>query len=135
MGAEAGFDISLRPVEFAALQSSLARGDFQIGQSGWSGRVDPSGNVHQYASTKGSLNDGKFSNAEADRLLDEARAEPDEAKRRALYTQFLAIMADERPIVYLYYLPYTFGTQKKINGFVPYPDGLIRLKDVQRAKS
>ena len=135
MGAEAGFDISLRPVEFAALQSSLARGDFQVGQSGWSGRVDPSGNIHQYASTKGSLNDGKFSNAEADRLLDEARAEPDEAKRRALYTQFLAIMADERPIVYLYYLPYTFGTQKKVNGFVPYPDGLIRLKDVQRAKS
>ena len=41
MGAEAGFDITLRPVEFASLQSSLARGDFEVGQSGWSGRVDP----------------------------------------------------------------------------------------------
>ena len=60
MGAEAGFDITLRPVEFASLQSSLARGDFVVGQSGWSGRVDPSGNIHQYLSCKGNLNDGKF---------------------------------------------------------------------------
>ena len=41
MGAEAGFDITLRPVEFASLQSSLARGDFVVGQSGWSGASIP----------------------------------------------------------------------------------------------
>src|SRR3546814_7410646 len=33
MGAEAGFDISLRPMEFAALQSALPRGDFEVGRS------------------------------------------------------------------------------------------------------
>ncbi|ANN68070.1 ABC transporter substrate-binding protein [Bordetella bronchialis] len=133
MGAEAGFDISLRPVEFAALQSALARGDFEAGQSGWSGRVDPSGNIYQYVSTKGSLNDGKFSNAEADKLLNEARAEPDESKRKALYGKVMEIMHDEDPIVYLFYLPWTFGVQKKVQGFVPYPDGLIRLKGVTMA--
>jgi peptide/nickel transport system substrate-binding protein len=130
MGAEAGFDISLRPVEFAALQASLARGDYQVGQTGWSGRLDPSGNIHQYATCKGSLNDGRYCNAEVDRLLDAARGEPDEAKRKALYSQFLTIMNDEKPIVYLYYLPYTFAAKKRLKGFVPYPDGLIRLRDV-----
>ncbi|ARP82821.1 ABC transporter substrate-binding protein [Bordetella genomosp. 8] len=133
MGAEAGFDISLRPVEFAALQSALARGDFEAGQSGWSGRVDPSGNIYQYMHTKGSLNDGKFSSPEADKLLNEARAEPDEAKRKALYGKVMDIMHAEDPIVYLFYLPWTFGVQKKIQGFVPYPDGLIRLKGVTMA--
>ena len=97
-------------------------------------RVDQSGNIHQYASCKGNLNDGKFCNPEADRLLNEARGEPDEAKRKTLYKQFLDIMADERPIIYLYYLPYTFVAQKKIKGFVPYPDGLIRLRDVEFAQ-
>jgi peptide/nickel transport system substrate-binding protein len=134
MGAEAGFDITLRPVEFAALQSALARGDFQGGQSGWSGRVDPSGNIYQYMSTKGSLNDGKFSNAEVDKLLNQARAESDEGKRKALYDQAQAISHDEDPIIYLYYLPWTFGVQKKVDGFVAYPDGLIRLKGVTMAK-
>jgi peptide/nickel transport system substrate-binding protein len=133
MGAEAGFDISLKPVEFAALQSALARGDFEAGQSGWSGRVDPSGNIYQYMSTKGSLNDGKFSNAEADKLLNEARAESDESKRKVLYGKVMEIMHAEDPIVYLFYLPWTFGLQKKVQGFVAYPDGLIRLKGVTMA--
>jgi peptide/nickel transport system substrate-binding protein len=133
MGAEAGFDISLRPLEFAALQSALARGDFEAGQSGWSGRVDPSGNIYQYMATKGSLNDGKFSNAEADKLLNEARGEADEAKRKVLYGKIMDIMHAEDPIIYLFYLPWTFGVQKKVQGFVPYPDGLIRLKGVTMA--
>jgi peptide/nickel transport system substrate-binding protein len=133
MGADAGFDISLRPVEFAALQSALARGDFEVGQSGWSGRVDPSGNIYQYITTKGSLNDGKFSNAEADKLLNEARAESDESKRKVLYGKAMDIVHAEDPILYLFYLPWTFGVQKKVQGFVPYPDGLIRLKGVTMA--
>jgi peptide/nickel transport system substrate-binding protein len=130
MGAEAGFDITLRPLEFAALQSALARGDFQLGQSGWSGRVDPSGNIFQYATTKGSLNDGKFSNPQVDKLLTDARAESDQGKRKALYDQAQTILHDEDPIIYMFYLPWTFGVQKKVQGFVAYPDGLIRLKGV-----
>ncbi|OZI77923.1 ABC transporter substrate-binding protein [Bordetella genomosp. 12] len=134
MGAEAGFDISLRPLEFAAVQAALARGDFQVGQTGWSGRVDPSGNIHQYVSCKGNLNDGRFCDADVDKLLNEARSTSDEGKRRALYSQVLQKMQVERPQIYLFYLPWVFGTQKKIEGFVPYPDGLIRLKDVKVAK-
>ena len=133
MGAEAGFDITLRPVEFASLQSSLARGDFVVGQSGWSGRVDPSGNIHQYLSCKGNLNDGKFCDPAVDKLLNEARAEADPVKRRAMYDQVLAVLEEQRPIIYLFYLPWTFGVQKKVEGFVPYPDGLIRLKGVSVA--
>jgi peptide/nickel transport system substrate-binding protein len=135
MGAEVGFDITLRPVEFATLQSDLASGDFQVAQTGWSGRVDPDGNIYQYASCKGSLNDGRFCNPETDRLLNAARAEPDEAKRKVFYKQFLDIIADLRPMVYIYYQEWTFASQKKVQGFVPYPDGLIRLRDVQFAKS
>ena len=133
MGAEAGFDITLRPVEFASLQSSLARGDFVVGQSGWSGRVDPSGNIHQYLSCKGNLNDGKFCDPAVDKLLNDARAEADPVKRRAMYDQVLAVLEEQRPIIYLFYLPWTFGVQKKVEGFVPYPDGLIRLKGVSVA--
>src|SRR3546814_12495521 len=33
MGSEAGFDITLRPMEFAALQSTMARGDCELAQA------------------------------------------------------------------------------------------------------
>src|SRR5690606_34942906 len=134
MGAEAGFDISLRPMEFAALQSALPRGDFEVGQTGWSGRVDPSGNIYQYITCKGSLNDGKYCNAEMDRLMNEARSIADEDQRRQLYAQAMQIMQEDDPRIYLFYLPWIFGTQAKVQGFVPYPDGLIRLKGVTVAR-
>jgi len=130
MGAEAGFDISLRPLEFAALQSALPRGDFEVGQTGWSGRVDPGGNIYQYISCKGNLNDGRYCDAQVDQWLNEAQATADEGKRKALYSQVLKKMQDDRPAIYLYYLPWVFGVQKKVQGFVAYPDGLIRLKGV-----
>ncbi|TEA79879.1 ABC transporter substrate-binding protein [Allopusillimonas ginsengisoli] len=130
MGSEVGFDISLRPMEFAALQSTLARGDFELAQAGWSGRVDPSGNVFQYVSCKGSLNDGKFCDKDMDTLLNEARQELDVDKRQQLYSQFMAQMQVKHPIFYTYYLPWTFGIQKNVEGFIPYPDGLVRLKNL-----
>ncbi len=119
MGAEAGFDITLRPLEFAAVQAALARGDFQVGQTGWSGRVDPSGNIHQYVSCKGNLNDGRFCNADVDKLLNEARVTSDEGKRRALYSQVLQTMQAERPQIYLFYLPGCLARRKSSRDSLP----------------
>jgi peptide/nickel transport system substrate-binding protein len=130
MGAEAGFDITLRPTEFAALQSALKAGDFEVGQSGWSGRVDPDGNIHQYVTCEGSLNDAKYCNEEVDRLLNEARTINDEAQRKALYDEAQAILREEMPILYLFYLPWPFVHQAAIKGFTAYPDGMIRLAGV-----
>jgi peptide/nickel transport system substrate-binding protein len=130
MGAEAGFDISLRPTEFAALQSELREGRFQIGQSGWSGRVDPDGNIHQFVTCDGNLNDGGYCNEEVDRLLNEAREESEQATRADLYAQAQAILAEDKPISYLFYLPYPFAHTTALEGFTAYPDGMIRLRGV-----
>ena len=105
MASEAGFDLSLRPTEYAALQKESAGGNFQVVMLGWSGRVDPDGNIHAFVTCKGALNDGHYCNAEVDKLLNEARTVPDEAKRRAIYDQAQAIIQDELPGVYNYYQP------------------------------
>lgn len=133
MAAEAGFDISLRPTEFAALQKALAQGDYQVGQSGWSGRVDPDGNIHQFDTCAGGLNDAKYCNKEVDRLLNEARVTTEEKKRKELYDQAQKILQEDLPIIYLYYQPWPFATAKKVDGFKAYPDGMIRLRGVKFA--
>ena len=43
-------------------------------------------------------------------------------------------MQDELPIIYTYYQPWPFVTAKKVVGFKPYPDGMIRLAGVSFAK-
>jgi peptide/nickel transport system substrate-binding protein len=131
MAAEAGFEVTLRPTEFAAMQKEATAGNFDVNVIGWSGRVDPDGNIHAFVTCKGGLNDGKYCNPEIDKILNEARAITDEGKRKALYDAAQAVLLDELPIIYTYYQPWPFALTKKVTGFKPYPDGLIRLKDVK----
>ncbi|WP_110751798.1 ABC transporter substrate-binding protein [Phyllobacterium leguminum] len=130
MASEAGFDISLRPTEFAALQSTLKEKSYEAGQSGWSGRADPDGNIHQFDTCKGNLNDAGYCNEKVDELLNKARATTDQAQRKAIYDEAQAIIQDELPIVYLYYQPWPFAARADLKGFVAYPDGMVRLKGV-----
>lgn len=130
MLAEAGVNLKLRPTDYAAALDAAHRGDFEVLYSGWSGRVDPDGNLHQFVTCKGNLNYGQYCNPEVDRLLDEARTKATVAERKPLYDAADKILADEDPIVYLYVQPWPYLLSKKIQGFVPYPDGLIRLRGV-----
>jgi peptide/nickel transport system substrate-binding protein len=131
MAAEAGFDITLRPTEFAAMQKEAQAGNFDVNVIGWSGRVDPDGNIHPFVSCKGALNDGKYCNEQVDKLLNEARIVNDEGKRKQLYDAAQEILQQDLPIIYTYYQPWPFVHVKKLEGFKPYPDGMIRLKGVK----
>ncbi|WP_048647345.1 ABC transporter substrate-binding protein [Nitratireductor soli] len=134
MAAEAGFDISLRPTEFAAMQQDMKSGNYQASQIGWSGRVDPDGNLHQFVTCEGALNDSKYCNEEVDRLLNAARVTPDVGERQALYEDAQKILQDELPIIYIYHQPWPFVLSGAVSGFTAYPDGMVRLKGVQLSK-
>ena len=130
MLAEVGFDVSLRPTEFAAMQKEAASGNFDAMLIGWSGRADPDGNIYNFVTCKGALNDGRYCNPVVDKLLDATRIEPDTAKRKAIYDQAQTILQDDLPQMYVYYQPWPFALSKKVKGFIPHPDGMIRLRGV-----
>lgn len=133
MARDAGFDVKLRVVEFASgLQAGYA-GDFQAYMIGWSGRVDPDGNMYQMLHTGGPFNYGRYSNKDMDALLDKARATLDPAARRALYRRVWALQERDVPLLYLWTAKNVVGMRKQVEGFVPNPDGLIRLKGVRLA--
>ncbi len=134
MAAEAGFDLSLQPMEYAAMLSQTRQGNFQMALQGWSGRVDPDGNLSLFVECGASFNDGHYCNPQVDKLLKAAREVPDEPQRKALYDQAEAILTKDDPYIYLYYQPWPFALQKKVVGFTPSPDGMIRLKGVHFAK-
>ena len=51
-------------------------------------------------------NTQQYKNAKVDELLESAGKEPDAAKRKALYSEFQKIVADELPVYWTNTLPY-----------------------------
>jgi peptide/nickel transport system substrate-binding protein len=127
MAQEAGITLKLSVVEFATSLQEQTKGNFETYLIGWSGRIDPDGNIYNFKHSTGSLNYTKYHSAEVDRLLDEARATLDEAGRAKLYEQAAQVYLKDRNIIYLYHRKWLFAMSTKLQGFTPNPDGLIRL--------
>jgi peptide/nickel transport system substrate-binding protein len=128
MAREVGFNISLRPQEFASSLTDNDDGKHQAFHIGWSGRVDPDGNIHQNQTCKGSLNSTHACDERIDALLNKAREVVDVDQRRALYREAIDLFTARRNIIYLYHLNYIVAFPKNLKGYQAVPDGLIRVK-------
>jgi peptide/nickel transport system substrate-binding protein len=130
MAAEVGINITIVSKEFTTQLSDQTAGNFQASQIGWSGRVDPDGNIHSFMTCAGGLNDSKYCKPEIDDLLNGARVSNDPAVRKQSYDAATAILAEDMPIIYLYHQTWLWALSDKVQGYVPYPDGMIRLQGV-----
>lgn len=130
MAAQAGINIQLTSKEFATLLADQSAGDYTASQIGWSGRVDPDGNNHQFVTTDGGINDSKFSHPKMDEMMNKARVLPSSDERKALYDEAMVMMLDELPRLFLYHVTWIWAYNDNMKGFVAYPDGMIRLENV-----
>ena len=62
--------------------------------------------------------------AEVDRLLEEGRRTFDKEKRRKAYFRIQEILAEDQPLVFLYYPDALPAVQKRIHGIEPAPAGI-----------
>ena len=134
MAAEAGINVKIVAKEFATQLSEQTAGNYQASQIGWSGRVDPDGNIHQFMTCEGGINDSKYCNPAVDELLNAARTSNNVEERKAKYDEAAAILAEDMPIIYLYHQTWIWALADKVQGYVPYPDGMIRLENVSFAE-
>jgi peptide/nickel transport system substrate-binding protein len=130
----AGIDVKLEQEEFGTLLDDSTNGNFQALFLGWSGRIDPDLNIYDFTVTNGDFNDSGYSNPEVDKLLNEARTTSDRDRRKELYGQVMEILHEDVPYVYLYHNNSTtdFAMQPTVQGFEPYPDGILRLAGVSK---
>jgi peptide/nickel transport system substrate-binding protein len=126
MAKEAGITLNIQATEFASSINIAQKGDFQTYLLGWSGRTDPDGNLYDFIDCKGPINFGAYCNAAVDREIDAARTTEDPEARAAIYAKITAQVATDRPMLYLYHRRWIYAYNKKLTGFTPYPDGLIR---------
>ena len=126
MEKQIGIDVELKPTEFVASLSAADAGKFDCFAIGWSGRVDPDGNIYGFVTTPGTLNDSGYSNPKLDYILNGARKSVTEKSRIALYSAAMKIIHRDRPLIYLYHPVNYYGVTKKVAGVQVFGDGLIR---------
>jgi peptide/nickel transport system substrate-binding protein len=127
MVKEGGFDLKIQPVEFTSLLDQQDRGDFELLQLGWSGRVDPDQNITNFVGTGGSQNVSGYSNPTLDKLLSQARETNDLAQRKELYGQVVAELQKDDALIYLYRQRNLTGVSDDVKGVQVFPDGVVRV--------
>jgi peptide/nickel transport system substrate-binding protein len=127
MASEAGFDMKLRVTEFATSLKQAEAGEYQAYMLAWSGRIDPDGNSYVFLKTGAPQNYSAWSNAEADKALDDARLVTDLAQRKAIYEKLAKAELDEQALLYLYHRRILIAHTTKLEGYKQMPDGLVRV--------
>jgi peptide/nickel transport system substrate-binding protein len=131
MAAEAGFDMKIRVTEFATSLKEAEEGRFQAYFIGWSGRVDPDGNIYVFMKSKAPQNNGLYSDPEVDQWLDDTRKVSGLAERKAIFEKITAKEIAEGSIIYLYHRPVIIAHTTKLDGYKQMPDGLVRVVGVK----
>jgi peptide/nickel transport system substrate-binding protein len=125
---EIGIDVQIQTMEFGALLKAGEQNDFDALSLGWSGRIDPDGNIQPIFHSNGAFNYGKYSNPEIDELIARGRQVADRAERKRIYQELQTKLNDDVAYVFTYFPPTLFAAGATVKGFQVTPDGLMRFK-------
>ncbi|MEC3915714.1 ABC transporter substrate-binding protein [Nocardia sp. CDC160] len=127
MVARGGFDLRLVPTEYSALLAAQKNGTYEALLLGWSGRLDPDGNIARFLTTGSSGNYSGFSSAALDDVLGWAAHTTSPARRGALYEQAVTLIQRDNPYIYTYRLRNLTAHSDRVTGIEVYADGAVRL--------
>ncbi len=119
-----GVDAQIENMEFQVLLDKRDSGEFQLARAGWIGDyVDPMTFLEMFV-TGSSFNEGGWSNARYDELIQIARTSPDDKVRFDAYKEAETILMDEMAIIPFYFYtkaytvqPYVTGVYKSVNRY------------------
>lgn len=102
-----GIELTLRSAEFGTFYADITKGAFQMYILRWIGsNEDP--DIFRYAYATASFpprggNRGRYSNPQVDALIAKAAGETDDGMRRADYVEIQRIVAEDLPVIPLWY--------------------------------
>lgn len=122
-----GVDLELHSLEPATLAADVARGDFELYTLRWIGANNDPG-FYEFAFSSKRFpplggNRGHYRNAQVDSLLDQARVETDQKKRRVLFGKVQKIIAEDLPYQSLWFMDNISVHRKRISDVEISPTG------------
>ncbi|HLZ32315.1 MAG TPA: ABC transporter substrate-binding protein [Chloroflexota bacterium] len=135
---DVGINMEIQLLEFATIVQNGNTGEYQALSLGWSGSVDPDGNLYPLLYTKAGFNFAKYSNPDFDKLLDAGRTNLEQAQRGQAYLDAQKILLQDQPMLVFYSNPQISVTRKEIQNYPQTYNGYWGVRDLQtvwRAKS
>ena len=120
---ELGVDVQLNNMEWGAYLDTLSEGSFQIGRLGWLGDFMDPMTFLDFFITGGGNNDGSYSNAEYDSLINQAKATGDQEKRLEYLSKAEKILLDEAGTAPIYFYTEVRVRQDYVKGAILHGDG------------
>ena len=124
---EVGIVLDIRTFEFATFFADVTHGAFQLYSLRWiGGNEDPDIFEYAFHSAKfppNGANRGYYLNPKVDSLIDQARREVDQNKRKLIYAELQLILANELPYIDLWYLDNVLVHNKRVRNLQLNPAG------------
>ncbi len=123
--ARAGIALEIKSMEWGSFFGDIKNGNFQLYSLTWVDITDPDilhFIFHSSSLPPAGANRGGYANPALDRLLDEGRAATDELARKQVYADAQRLLAEELPFMTLWTGRNVAAMDKRLKGFVIYPD-------------
>lgn len=131
--ARIGVKANIKTYEWGEYLKRANNGEHDVYMSGWAGDTgDADDFLTPNLSCAANRSGVKFCNPEFEKLIDEARATPDQARRHALYERAQEIFKRERPWITMAHSTIYIPVRKDVQGFVMAPSGGVDFEDVFR---
>jgi len=124
---ELGVRVDIRVIEWASfLKEYIKKRRFEAIILGWGIGQDPDQYEIWHSSKTGpdELNHISYANPEADRLLEQGRVSCVQAERTRYYHRLQELLAEDQPIVFLYFRDALPVVSSRVKGIVPSPNGI-----------
>lgn len=109
-----GANVTLANQEWKTFLETRSSQGYQMARGGWCGDYNEASTFLDLMSTNSGYNDSKYSNAEVDQLLADAKSAADP---QANYTRVEEIVADEMPIIPVYHYTANFMLKDDVKGW------------------
>lgn len=135
--AKAGIEVKVRSHEWGTFFGDIRSGNFQLYSLTWVGISDP--DIYRFVFHSGQappagLNRGRYANPRVDELVEAAQRLPGRDQRAPLYHEVQRILGAELPYVNLWHTENVAALDRRIEGFVVYPnEDLISLAGARLA--
>ncbi|MGN1022987.1 MAG: ABC transporter substrate-binding protein [Lachnospiraceae bacterium] len=118
-----GINVELSSADWAVFYDAVQNGDYDVAAMGWSADyINPMSFLPLFY-TDDVSNSVFYSNADYDKLVDEARSETDSSKFADLVMQADAVVSNEYPIIPLYYKSNSYLMHDNVSGYFMTADG------------
>jgi peptide/nickel transport system substrate-binding protein len=139
---QVGFQVDFQAIDFNTLLDIINGQTYDAFVLGWLNGYPDDPDQTQLFSTKsdvvpGGSNSGSYSNADVDKLMEQARALPgcDPAARAKIYAQIQGILQKDLPYIPLYSIEGMYAASSTVSGFSPYPSQLYWNVDTWAVKT